>query len=84
MCALCRIVGHNVFQDTGVEHDEFGEDEVVEAETWWVWRRSDGCVATTNADPREVFDDAYRYYIITVTQDPDEAATAAMMALTAN
>jgi len=56
----------------------------VETTTWWVWRRSDGCVATTDANPRELFDDTYHYYIIVVTEDENEAMAAAMMAISLN
>ena len=89
MCFLCQAVGRNLFEDQpGIGHDPDDDSSGDGAETgvplYYVWRRSDGCVMTTNMHPEEVFDSTYAYHVLTVTDDPDCAALDAAAAMACN
>jgi len=88
MCAVCRVMGSNVFEDDP-EHDVNEGLEVAVAldgdVAWYVWRRSDGFVNASNEHPDEAFvDDEYRYFMIVVSTDLDEVQATIMMALACN
>lgn len=87
MCSICRIVGRNVFEDQpDVEHDPLVDDAATpdELPVWYVWRRSDSCVATTNMHPDEIFGDAYTYQVLVVTTNVEHATFVARCAILCN
>lgn len=87
MCALCRIMGRNVFAAEDEDHDVNDDTEIVViagTQIWYIWRRSDGCVGATNAPPHAIFNDDYRYYTLGVVVDPAEAQALVMIALSCN
>jgi hypothetical protein len=90
MCALCRIVGRNIFQDVGGFHDEF-DDEGVATEgahgitLWYVWRRGDSMVGVTDFDPRETaVDTRHAYHVLGISTDEEDAHAFAAIATSCN
>lgn len=88
MCALCRKLGRNIYDDQPeIMHmidDDDAEFMDLTDQVWYVWRRSDGCVMSTNMHPDEAFHDGFTYHVLLVTSDMVDVNEAIHMARTIN